>query len=61
MTESTNDAPDTGDTSTNLKAVKKGVVTADGEREAEPIVETHPDEWDEQGRLISHRAFTDVK
>lgn len=51
-----------GDTDPALTAAKIPVVTADGEREeAEPVVETHPDVWDEQGRLISHSAFTDVK
>ncbi len=26
-----------------------------------PIDECHPDVWDENGRLISHTAFTEVK
>lgn len=42
-----------GDTDPALTAAKLPVVTADGERE-EPVIETHPDVWDEQGRLISH-------
>lgn len=56
-----NVTPVPGDTDPALTAAKLPVVTADGEKEASPEVETHPDIWDEQGRLISHAEFTDVK
>lgn len=40
-----------GDTDPALTAIKLPVVKEDKQ---EPAIETHPDVWDEQGRLISH-------
>ncbi len=61
-------------TDPKLKTVKGKAVTTDGEKEAPPVVGHDieynpwelvdyqgPDVWDEQGRLVSHRAFTDVR
>ncbi len=55
------DTDESGNTDAALKTVKRAKVTDDGEREASPADECHPDVWDDQGRLISHTAFTEVR
>lgn len=49
-----------GDTDPALTVAKLPVVTADGEKEAEPVVETHPDIWDENGRNITFEVVSGI-
>lgn len=48
-----------GDTDPALTVAKLPVVTADGEKEAEPV-ETHPDIWDENGRNITFEVVSGI-